>query len=264
MGKRKLFGLTNEIQDLNTLVSDETEDGRVKKSTKDQYKGILVRLKAFCTVNILRCIDNNADLDLNTFHEDDNLILKQLLSHCAAEYEDGSIPAAQTISNIISSIKFEYRRLEIAIPIKTEAYFKSFMQGYKRKVQNKKDEGKMDNHEGKVTVLVYTNLCKLALFATKDTRSKFCSFVHVYLILCWNLFSRSISVTELRTHHMSWKNDALVIDFNSHKSDQTGERITPKHIFANPYEPEMCPILALGLHIFGISFRSDNEDKSKI
>jgi hypothetical protein len=62
-------------------------------------------------------MDNNVDLDVKTFHEDDNLILKQLLSHYAAEYADSSIPAAQTISNIISSIKFEYRRLEITVPV---------------------------------------------------------------------------------------------------------------------------------------------------
>jgi hypothetical protein len=49
---------------------------------------------------------------------------------------------------------------------------------------------------------------------------------------------------------------------SKHKADQTGEKITPKHIYANPWNPEICPILALSLHVFSTSFRPDNDDKT--
>lgn len=65
-------------------------------------------------------------------------------------------------------------------------------------------------------------------------------------------------------HHLSWSNDSLVIDLSKQKADQTGEKITPKHLFANPYNPSICPILALALHVFSISFRPDNDDKDKL
>jgi len=48
------------------------------------------------------------------------------------------------------------------------------------------------------------------------------------------------------------------------KGDQTGERIKPKHVFANPYEPVLCPVLAIALHVFSITFRADNDEKSKL
>jgi hypothetical protein len=63
---------------------------------------------------------------------------------------------------------------------------------------------------------------------------------------------------------MSWCNDELVIDMTMHKCDQTGERVTPKHLYANPYQPEVCSILALVLHVFSICFRPDQDEKSKV
>lgn len=71
-------------------------------------------------------------------------------------------------------------------------------------------------------------------------------------MLCLNY--RSCSVSSLHTHHISWDNDCLVIDMSKQKGDQAGERITPKHVYANPHEPALCPVLALALHIFGTGF----------
>jgi hypothetical protein len=123
----------------------------------------------------------------------------------------------------------------------------------------------MKNYEGKVAVTfqLYCFLGKRSLFAAWD-RSSSASFVHLFLILCWNLFARSCSVVELRTHHFSWEQDSLVIDMSRQKADQTGEKNTPKHVFANPYSPELCPILAMGLHFFSVSFRPNNSDRNKV
>jgi hypothetical protein len=51
---------------------------------------------------------------------------------------------------------------------------------------------------------------------------------------------------------------------SKHKGDQTGENIPPKHVFANPYNPAICPILALALHVFAITFRPDNDSKERL
>lgn len=56
----------------------------------------------------------------------------------------------------------------------------------------------------------------------------------------------------------------MVVDMSRHKADQTGEKTTPKHIYANPYQPAICPILAMGLHFFSISYRETGDDHSKI
>lgn len=43
----------------------------------------------------------------------------------------------------------------------------------------------------------------------------------------------------------------MIVDMSKQKGDQTGERITPKHIYSNPFIPAICPILALALHVLG-------------
>jgi hypothetical protein len=48
---------------------------------------------------------------------------------------------------------------------------------------------------------------------------------------------------------MDWKEDALTIAMPHQKNDQAGEKPKdPKHVYANPLRPEICPILALALY----------------
>jgi hypothetical protein len=50
--------------------------------------------------------------------------------------------------------------------------------------------------------------------------------------------------------HMEWKEDALRIYFAHQKNDQMGKRPRdPRHIYANPKCPEICPILSLGIYL---------------
>jgi hypothetical protein len=43
---------------------------------------------------------------------------------------------------------------------------------------------------------------------------------------------------------MDWGGDCVKIKIAKHKGDQTGEGIgNEKHVYANPYNPAICPIL---------------------
>ena len=54
--------------------------------------------------------------------------------------------------------------------------------------------------------------------------------------------------------HIIWREDCLVFTLPVSKCDQTGESVSKeKHVFANPIIPEICPILALSVLIFGKS-----------
>jgi hypothetical protein len=51
--------------------------------------------------------------------------------------------------------------------------------------------------------------------------------------------------------HVDWREDCLVITLAKHKGDQSGEGLSnEKHIYANPLNPSICPILALAVLIF--------------
>lgn len=45
-------------------------------------------------------------------------------------------------------------------------------------------------------------------------------------------------------------NDSLVFIFPSHKGDQEGRTALPKHVYANPSEPSICPVLSLAVYVF--------------
>lgn len=90
----------------------------------------------------------------------------------------------------------------------------------------------------------------LASFALRSTNNRTGSvYPHAFTILCWNLFARSCNVGSLMLQHISWENDSLKIVLPKHKGDQEGARIYPKHVYANPLRPEVCPVLALGIYV---------------
>jgi hypothetical protein len=51
--------------------------------------------------------------------------------------------------------------------------------------------------------------------------------------------------------HIGWSKDSLIVQEQGHKGDQTGEAKYWKHIYANPGDPAICPILALAVCVFG-------------
>ncbi|KAH9157947.1 hypothetical protein AeRB84_000266 [Aphanomyces euteiches] len=63
--------------------------------------------------------------------------------------------------------------------------------------------------------------------------------------------SRSDSNDKIMLQHIEWCEYALVIEEQGHKGDQTGESKYGKHVYANPYEPAVCPVLALAVLLFG-------------
>ena len=57
----------------------------------------------------------------------------------------------------------------------------------------------------------------------------------------------------------SWAADSLVVIFVTTKTDTTSTKAeeTAKHIYANPLNPAICPILALGLYTFVNGYNMD-------
>ncbi|ETV70773.1 hypothetical protein H257_13856 [Aphanomyces astaci] len=62
--------------------------------------------------------------------------------------------------------------------------------------------------------------------------------------------ARAVSASTLRYEHVSWKNDALEIQYGVMKNDQDGHMSFARHVYANPLNPEICPVLSLGVLLF--------------
>jgi len=133
------------------------------------------------------------------------------------------------------------------------------MKGYKKIIAQKKCNGVMDVEEGKTKLSFtgYIELCRYMLRMRPDgRRNTFMEgiFGWNYQVLQWNLMCRSINVDKLMFQHIIWREDCLVFTLPVSKCDQTGESVSKeKHVFGNPIIPEICPILALSVLIFGKS-----------
>ena len=76
-------------------------------------------------------------------------------------------------------------------------------------------------------------------------------FAHLFLILCWNTMVRNCNCDDLIFEHCVWVEDCFGISVKKTKTNADGTRTVQtdiKHIYANPFMPEVCPILALALY----------------
>lgn len=235
--------------------------GRVVSKTKVKYGYLFNNITSFCRAHYRGSTHPNGDLVLPmSFNH-----LKAFFGDRFREREDGTLISFSHVNSYCSALKYFYKERNLRMAEDACEYLSQFCDGYKRLVADKKAQGIMKNFEGKVPVayLIYMQLAKQALFAA-EKRTPYSSYVHCFMLLSWNLFARSCSVGDLKLNHFSWQNDSLVIDMSKQKADQTGERIVPKHLYANPYNPEICVILGLALHVFAVSFRMDNENRSSV
>jgi hypothetical protein len=96
---------------------------------------------------------------------------------------------------------------------------------------------------------------------------------HLFTLLAYNLIERCYSVSQVRCYvcvvfflkfnswlylsfiaqisygHIELSDGCLSITVPKLKSDQAGAAAVPKRVFANPSDPTLCPITALGLHV---------------
>ena len=131
----------------------------------------------------------------------------------------------------------------------------NFINGYKKTVADKKLRGVMAISEGKAPLSFsgYSHICRFLvnLVPSSIFNWQLIMFAWLFMVFCWNLIGRSNTVGNIMLQHMDWGGDCIKIKIAKHKGDQTGEGIgNEKHIYANPYNPAICPILALAVFIF--------------
>ncbi len=76
-------------------------------------------------------------------------------------------------------------------------------------------------------------------------------FVHLYLTLEWNLMSSSENVNDCHAKNIIWLNDAIGFHFHKSKTIQLGKQDDVVwHLYTNPGNPAVCPILARACYLF--------------
>jgi hypothetical protein len=112
------------------------------------------------------------------------------------------------------------------------------------------DDGDGTSKVGKepMSVEFFKELCRWLLnYCTSDG-----VFAYCYLVLTWNLACRLGITARIKFRDVLWTQlfDLFAKHFAHSMTNPTGEESKyPRHIYANPLNPIVCPLVALGLYL---------------
>lgn len=138
----------------------------------------------------------------------------------------------------------------------------TFKRGAKNQIAKAKQAGQVKVQEGKVPMpfLLY-HVFALALIVAGSPDA---IFAHTFLLLGWNLMCRSKNTAEICIPHMRWIGDALGFVFGQQKNDQEGDDRDWHHVYANPLDPAVCPILSLGIWFLCFPPFKNNKSENRL
>ncbi|KAG5185906.1 hypothetical protein JKP88DRAFT_310845 [Tribonema minus] len=94
-------------------------------------------------------------------------------------------------------------------------------------------------------------------------------FGHLFFVLTWNLLCRTskLGCGDILWQHLEWHDDALAVFLP--QSKQTARAVEQagypdaRHVYANPLNPEICPILSLGVFMmcYGVGVGGDGDGR---
>ena len=196
-------------------LADEIIAGRKCTNTKVQYGRKVEHFKKWISEVNPDCMSSDSTLNL---HLIDTSQLQQFLGHICkkknakGEYLSPTVyQAFQHVSGYKSAIKDYYSTKNVKFSLESGRMMEHFFKGYNRKIAQMKQDGFIPLIEGKqpISFKGYKFLASKALDQLVDYNISISC--HLFLVLCWNLIARCVSVGSLMYDHVSWSLDALVI-----------------------------------------------------
>jgi hypothetical protein len=203
-------------------------------------------------ISMLQCAPNNPPIHFEELAAQDFMVWIVTLKK-----GDGSPLGYSTFNTHRAALFNLYRDFgaQMSKPLETE--LKNHFKGLKRQTALNIAAGEGEIKIGK-DPLSFSLYCFLGRQLLLQPQREYI-FARCFLVLCWNLMSRAGNTFGIMHQHMEWSEDALCIYFSHMKNDQTGERPRdPRHVYANPKMPEICPITCLGMYWLCFEFDDTN------
>ena len=165
--------------------------------------------------------------------------------------DDNRFKGMSTYDGARSSLMYLMKQDNVYPPPEFKEKICNILKGFRRTIQQQKVDLGESLNEGKdpLSFSGYNLLCRTFL-ENNGTNDEFI-FAHAFLTLEWNLMCRADNLVSLNIAHTGWEDDSFLCNLAKCKHDQEGEGSkTPWHIYANPTNPFVCPVLALGLYLF--------------
>mmetsp|Transcript_21038 Transcript_21038/g.25871 ORF Transcript_21038/g.25871 Transcript_21038/m.25871 type:complete len:633 (+) Transcript_21038:146-2044(+) len=153
-----------------------------------------------------------------------------------------------TYEGIRSIVAHMHRESGLVVPQDLDAMMAVYVKGSRRLNLLAKQTLGLKISEGKehMTFEVYSKIARI-LFESGQPEH---IFAHLFFILDWNLMKRAENCNTCMISHIRFEEDCLVFQFAKSKGAQDGEdHLGPWHVYSNPLEPHICPVLALAKYI---------------
>ena len=104
-----------------------------------------------------------------------------------------------------------------------EGVLKNSMSAYNRRIADLKVVGEISTHEGKqpISQSGYRYLAE-ATIQQSDDFNLYITY-HCFLLLCWNLIVRAVSVGNILFDSISWEEDAMTIHIGKMNNDRKAQ-----------------------------------------
>ena len=168
--------------------------------------------------------------------------------HCRARLKGNDFLSKSGSGGFRSAFKELHRQCGTSIDLELEAELKEKYQGLLRGHAEEKQEkgGRLGEGKDPMSFPLYKFLCKKLV----QDGSKEAIFAHAFLTLTWNLVCRSKNTVNIHMNHITWGSDSIIIKFAHTKTDVTGDQQSyARHIYANPYDLDICAITALAKYL---------------
>ena len=160
---------------------------------------------------------------------------------------EGDVEVAVRFSNYVYTgigvaIAFLYRQCGIEIPAKSKDSISQYCKGSKRRGETLKQQLALKITEGRrpMSFEVYKFIAKGLFYLSKKEHV----FLHLFLILYWNVIKRSKNCVNMKVAHIRFHQYALVFEFAKSKGMQGGEdHVGPWHVresVESVYFPSSC------------------------
>jgi hypothetical protein len=255
-------------------IADIYDEKRTKVGTKKNYRSRINVLKEYFQEFSPDALDDDGEVRVPLADSD----LCNFFAHLfIPAHERGKLQSpedilpgeedplcATTVKGYRSAIVDLYTQANLVIDPVVNGRINKMITGYEKDLNDLKKRSLMKPEEGRqplpfsgYQLMLWKFLNWFPTASTVAGRYISGMFMWSFTTLLWNLMSRSDSVDTLMFEHISWQDDSLIIEEQGHKGDGTGENKYGKHLYANPLQPELCPVLSLAVYIFCSAYRSD-------
>lgn len=118
----------------------------------------------------------------------------------------------------------------------------SYLDTLRKENTEKKGDGQLDEKEADpISFPFMRSICNHAIKLGWIT-------LWTWTVLQWHCMSRSVNIGKLTFSSFKVGIDSIIVTFNSTKTDQTGDKVSPKNCYANPFNFHLCVATALGCY----------------